>query len=343
MYEITRGKVQKAKKVVLYGVEGVGKTTFAAQFPGAVFIDTEGSSEEYDLARFPKPSSWQMLLGEIQQVVNNPGLCKTLVIDTLDWAEKMAYDHVCSMKGWDSIESPGYGAGYRYAFEEMGKLLNLLTMVVDRGVHVVLTAHAAIRKFEQPDEMGGYDRWEMKLQTSNKCNTAAMVREFADIVLFANYETIVVKNEDKKNRAQGGRRVMYTTHHPCWDAKNRFGLPDKLPFEYAKVAHCFQMAEPAADHIAASVSPPAEQNPTTAGNFSPEVTQNVLSDRPGGIPDALWDLMTAVGVTEDQIRAVVSKRGYYPVDTPISNYDPAFISGVLIGAWQQVYQMIKGE
>lgn len=341
MYEITRGKMPKAKKVVLYGVEGIGKTTFAAQFPEPVFIDTEGGSKSFDLARFPDPSSWQMLLSEIQQVVNNPSICKTLVIDTLDWAEKMAYDHVCSSKGWDSIESPGYGAGYRYAYEEMGKLLNLLSMVVDRGVNVVLIAHAALRKFEQPDEMGSYDRWEMKLQTSSKCNTASMVREYADMVLFANYETIVVKNDEKKNRAQGGKRVMYTSHHPCWDAKNRFNLPEKLPFDFSQVAHCFVMPESPAVDYTSLPAPTQDANPTTAGKSSTSTQDACLSGQPNGIPRELWDLMQHNGVSEEQIRKVVSKRGYYPEDTPIANYDPAFVTGVLVGAWQQVYQMIK--
>ena len=48
---ITRGKVKTAIKMLVYGPEGVGKTTFAAQMPGAVFIDTEGSTKHMDVAR----------------------------------------------------------------------------------------------------------------------------------------------------------------------------------------------------------------------------------------------------------------------------------------------------
>lgn len=327
MYEITKGRVPAAKKVVLYGVEGIGKTTFAAKFPDPVFIDTEGGSKSFDVARFPDPLSWQMLLDEIQNVVSNPTICKTLVIDTLDWAEKLCYAHVCAVKNWDSIETPGYGAGYRYAYEEMGNLLNLLSDVVKKGVNVLLIAHAAMRKFEQPDEMGSYDRWEMKLQTSTKCNTASMVREYADMVLFANYETIVVKNENKKGKAQGGKRVMYTTHHPCWDAKNRFDLPEKLPFDYEKVAHCFLTS-----------AEPEQQIVPEPGANSPQITVDEMF----GIPEALVQLMLEYGVTGPDIQRVVAMRGYYPESTPIRNYDPQFIDGVLIGAWQQVYNMIKG-
>mgnify|MGYP000611029209 CR=1 FL=1 len=105
------------------------------------------------------------------------------------------------------------------------------------GIHVVMTAHAKMRKFEQPDELGAYDRWEMKLTKQ----TAPMVKEWADMVLFANYKTFVVNVDGQgaqkgKNKAQGGRRVMFTTHHPCWDAKNRYGLPEELPFDYGEIA-----------------------------------------------------------------------------------------------------------
>ena len=108
------------------------------------------------------------------------------------------------------------------------------------GVHVVLTAHAQMRKFEQPDEMGAYDRYEMKLGKKTGSQISPLVKEWADMVLFANYKTLTVQTDDKgqKFKAQGGKRVMYTSHHPCWDAKNRFGLADELPFEYAQIAHC---------------------------------------------------------------------------------------------------------
>ena len=85
--EITRGKVQKAKKVVIYGPEGIGKSTFASRFPDPVFIDTEGSTNDMDVARLPRPTSWNMLFEAIEYIKNNPGVCKTLVIDTIDWAE----------------------------------------------------------------------------------------------------------------------------------------------------------------------------------------------------------------------------------------------------------------
>ena len=343
---ITSGKIQTAQKVVIYGVEGIGKTTFASRFPDPVFIDTEGSTKFLDVKRFDAPTSWTMLLSQVDYIIQNKP-CKTLVIDTVDWAEKLCYDSVCATNRWGSIESPGYGAGYRYAYEEMGKLINKLSDIAATGIHVVITAHCALRKFEQPDEMGAYDRYEMKLQNSQKCSTAGMVKEWADCVLFANYKTYVVKDGDGKNaksKGQGGtKRIMHTTRHACWDAKNRYGLPDELPFDYAEIApfienvNSFSQEKPAPQNSAPAVK---KDPPTQPKQEQAVQTESRKINIPDGIPKALADLMREYEVDEEEIRLAVSQKGYFPYDTPLTNYDPDFVDGVLIGAWKQVYEMI---
>ena len=175
--KITRGKIDKAKKIVVYGPEGIGKSTFASKFPDPVFIDTEGSTNDMDVARLPRPTSWAMLLEEIDYVKKTVGLCKTLVIDTIDWAEQLCVDYICAKHNKSGIEDFGYGNGYVYTKEEFGRFLNRLTDVIEVGVNVVLTAHAQLRKFEQPDEMGAYDRWELKLGKKTQSQTSPLVKE----------------------------------------------------------------------------------------------------------------------------------------------------------------------
>ena len=160
---ITRGVVPKAQKVVVYGPEGIGKTTLAAQFPDPLFVDVEGGSSHMDVARAEAPRSWAALLSTVDAVrAERP--CATLVVDTADWAERLCAESICAKRKWDSIETPGYGKGYTELAEEFGRLLDKLTEVAEAGVNVVLAAHAAMRKFEQPDEAAPYDRWELKLQ-----------------------------------------------------------------------------------------------------------------------------------------------------------------------------------
>ena len=258
--KITKGRVPCAKKLLFYGPEGIGKSSIAAKFPDPLFIDTEGSTNHMDVTRFDAPSSWQMVLDEVQYAIDHPDCCKTLVIDTADWADRLEIEELCKKTGWDGLEAPGYGRGYQYSAEEFGKLLNKLTEVTQRGINVVITAHAQLRKVELPEEMGAYDHWEMK--TSKK--VAPMIREWADAVFFLNYKVVLVNVDNKgqgkgKNKATGGRRVMYTTHTPFWDAKNRFGLPDEIPLDFNEIAHILPTA--AAPMPAPAPAPKAEQKP----------------------------------------------------------------------------------
>lgn len=353
--ELIKGIIERPQKILLYGPEGIGKSTFASHFPAPVFIDTEGSTVRLDVTRAPAPSSWAMLTDQVKYFRDNPHLCKTLVIDTADWAEQLCIAAVCTRAQKSGIEDFGYAKGYVYVAEEFGRLLNILDEVLARGIHIVFTAHAQMRKFEQPDEMNSYDRWEMKLAKK----TAAMLREWADMVLFANYETYVVKTENKmdKAKAQGGRRVMYTSHHPCWDAKNRHGLKEKLPFDYAEIASLvkdFTMNpnKQQPNQPAATPQLPPER-PVSDPNEAPAVTKPETKTPPptdwaygkewDGIPQALIDLMKSYGSNPLEIQNAVAERGYYPQDMPIKNYDPAFIEGVLIGAWNKVLEIIEKQ
>lgn len=59
---ITSGKVVRPQKVVIYGAEGIGKSTLAAQFPNPLFIDTEGGTAQLDVRRIEKPGSFDELV-----------------------------------------------------------------------------------------------------------------------------------------------------------------------------------------------------------------------------------------------------------------------------------------
>lgn len=343
--KIISGKITKPQKVVIYGPEGIGKSTFAAQFPKPLFIDTEGSTSHLEVDRLPRPTSWQMLKQYIKDLKGDTMGYHTLVIDTADWAERLCEEAVCQSNGKVGIEDFGYGKGYTYVKEEFGRLLDSLSDLIDAGMNVVLTAHSIIRKFELPEETGAYDRYELKLgqKAGNQC--AALAKEWADMVLFVNYKEIVITTKDNKKKVSGGKRVMYTAHNPCWDAKNRHGLAEELPFDYQEIAHCIPVmnttppqpgpADP--DPIPEAPAPPKEspKPPVQAETKQPDV------QAPEAIPQALADLMAANNVTPQDIQQAVAYKGYFPADMPIADYPEDFVMGCLVAAFPQMLQVIN--
>ena len=375
--KIIKGKRARAQKVVIYGTEGIGKSSLASQFPEPLFIDTEGSTDNMDVARLDKPTSWIMLNNQIAFIKANPTVCKTLVIDTIDWAESLCVDNLCAMHGKKGIEDFGYGNGYVYAKEEMGRFLNKLQDLIEIGINVVLTAHAQIRKFELPDEMGSYDKYELKLGKKTSSQTAPLVKEWADLLLFCNYKTYLISQEKStKKKAQGNQRVMYTEHNPAWDAKNRHGLPSELPLDYNSIAHIFKTEEKEevkktvqtefkdekkeqlqfeqpkynGDLEAPKIEKTQEEKiMDNFGDIVKEVENTPVEDlvdpfisKPEYIPPALWDLMLQDNVTEEDIQLVTESKGYFPKGTPMSVYnEQGYLTGYIIPKWEGLKQLLK--
>ena len=375
--KITKGKRARAQKVVIYGTEGIGKSSLASQFPEPLFIDTEGSTDNMDVARLDKPTSWIMLNNQIAFIKANPTVCKTLVIDTIDWAESLCVDNLCAMHGKKGIEDFGYGNGYVYAKEEMGRFLNKLQDLIEIGINVVLTAHAQIRKFELPDEMGSYDKYELKLGKKTSSQTAPLVKEWADLLLFCNYKTYLISQEKStKKKAQGNQRVMYTEHNPAWDAKNRHGLPSELPLDYNSIAHIFKTEEKEevkktvqtefkdekkeqlqfeqpkynGDLEAPKIEKTQEEKiMDNFGDIVKEVENTPVEDlvdpfisKPDYIPQPLWDLMQQDNITEEDIKLVTESKGYFPKGTPMSVYnEQGYLTGYIIPKWEGLKQLLK--
>ena len=342
-FPITGGTIPAPVKVVLYGVEGIGKSSLAARFPGAVFIDTEGGTKRLNVRRLPAPSSWQMLTEEVAAAAAGRVDCQTLVLDTADWAEKLCMAAVCQRLRVKGIEDIGYGKGYTYVKEDFARLLDGLEQVVASGRHVVVIAHAALSKFEQPDAVGSYDRWTMK--TSKQ--VAPLLREWCDMLLFANYKTVVEKSGSgptAKNKATGARRVLYTTHNACWDAKNRFGLPDEVPFDYESIRAIVDgstlPAAAARPAPAPKPAPKAAPAPALAAQMDAARQSIAAALDALGWPAALRDLAAADGIDDEMLRHGVFQRGCLPEDMPVKDYPADFIEN-LVDKWPQWAAFIK--
>ncbi len=347
---ITKGIISKPVKVCVYGVEGIGKTTFAIQFPEPLFFDLDKGSTQLDVSRVTDITSWPLLMSNIKEVYDNPSICKTLVIDTADAAERMCIDYICGKFNKKGIEDFGYGAGYTYLTEEFARFLVQLDACIGQGINVVVLAHAVLKTVTLPEEMGTYDHWELKLSSKTTNKVAPLVKEWADLLLFANYKTILIEDGTRK-KAAGGKRIMYTTHTTFADAKNRFSLAEELPFDYNEIARLIpngaapgvkSMQEKKQDAKQKTVkkSEPESTVPIKKPTVQIQDTAAPATSTVNATLQKVYDLMKQEHITEEQIRKAVAMKGYFPENMPMKDYPSDFIDGVLIGAWEQIKTFI---
>ena len=220
--------------MVIYGVESVGKTTFASKFPNPLFLDIEGGSNHLAVDRVAV-STWKELGQCITEAASTD--YETIVIDSADWAERLAVEDLLATNKKQSVEDFGFGKGWVMAAEKVSRFLTALDSLIENGKHVVVLAHSKVQRTEPPDILAAYDRYELKLSKQS----SPLVKEWADELWFFRFKTKAVSQEGGKAKGVGGKeRVIYTTHSAAYDAKTRSGLAEELPMEWESVAHLFQ-------------------------------------------------------------------------------------------------------
>lgn len=246
--DVVRGRRPQPKRILLYGVEGVGKSSFAAGAPAPIFLGAEDGTSELDVERLPLAVDWQDVLDAVHVLTYEKHSYRTLVVDTVDWAEPMLWKHICKRDDQQSIEAYGYGKGYTAALDEWRFFLQRVDKLrADREMNIILLAHSWIKPFKNP-EGEDFDRYELKLNPK----ASGVLKEWVDAVLFANYEQFARKGESQKRKILGlatGARWIYTERRAAYDAKNRYGLPPRLPLswdDFAAAAAARQPEDPAA-------------------------------------------------------------------------------------------------
>ena len=230
---IESGVMPKPPRTLLYGTAGIGKSTFAAGAPTPIFIQTEDGLAGIDCHKFPLVKSYEQFKQCLVSLFNGQHTFQTLVIDSLDWLERLIWSQVCKDHNVANIEDIGYGKGYHFALTLWREMLDGLQALRDeKGMEIILIAHAKIEKFNDP-ENDPYDRYTPRLHRL----ASNMVQEWCDNVFFASYR-VHTKTSDEgfnKKRAQGigtGERILRTTERPSHIAKNRLQLPDELALSY---------------------------------------------------------------------------------------------------------------
>jgi hypothetical protein len=226
------GPVNRPQRGTIYGVEGVGKTCLATQFPQPIIIDTEASSHRFECSRINVSNATELETA-IELLLDEPHTYQTIVIDTIDWAERYLLTKVCQANKVTGIEDFGYGKGWTYLREAFEQFLFRLNGFIRAGRHVILIGHAQVKRIQLPGLGDPFDRYEMKLEKRN----ADTLTEWVDFQLFINWDIRTAKTKDGQVRAVGGReRLIYPVHTAAYDAKNRLGLTEALKCEYAAVA-----------------------------------------------------------------------------------------------------------
>jgi len=231
LQNITKGKLKETWRLLLFGVEGIGKTSFGASMPKPIFIDVESGSGQLDVERFPTPQNFADVLDGIRELRETQHDRETLVVDTIDWVEALIWRHVCARDRMHDIEEYGFGKGYNVALDEWRTLIRELEALERaKGMNICLLGHSHVKTFKNP-EGADFDRYEPQVHAK----AAGVLKQWPRAVLFAHYEQYAEKESRYALKAKGfatGERLIFTNRTAAYDAKNRYELPASLPLSW---------------------------------------------------------------------------------------------------------------
>ena len=235
--QIIKGKQAKPRRVLLYGQEGVGKSTWAASAPRPIFLDFEDGIGDLDVEKTPRLHTYAETINALRWLYQAEHSYQSVVFDTVDWFEKLIHDQVCMSANCTNIEKVdgGYGKGYVAAAALLQEFLTKLeALMTKRRMNVVMLGHCTRVKVTDP-EREAYEKHSPDLHKQS----AALLREWCDEVFFASFRTYLRTEDAGFNKQRqiaigGDERFIRTTHSAGVHAKNRLSLPAELPMQWSE-------------------------------------------------------------------------------------------------------------
>jgi hypothetical protein len=209
-----------APKGIVYGPPGIGKTTFGAGATDALIIDCENGAGAIQCQRTPYLSTWSEISHWLTAIEREEHPYQTLVIDSIDWLLRRVEEQVAGSEG--KIDQTlnrshgGYGNGKQvmknYVYQT---LLPQLDRIVNRGIAVIMLAHAKRNEITDVDGI-----------TTEK-TTAELPDGYLNVfVEWSDFVCLARKDGDNN-------RVLITQETSRALAKNRYGMPEVIPFDWA--------------------------------------------------------------------------------------------------------------
>ena len=266
--QIHHGKRPAPRRCMMHGVQGVGKSNWAATSAHPVFVQTEDGLGEIDCAKFPLSRTFEEVMATLGELRTAPHDFKTVVVDSLDWLERLIWQEVCTAENVSNIEKIGFQKGYTYALNYWRKFLDALDdLRRDRGMAIILTAHTKIEKFQTPED-SAFDRFCPRLHKL----AGAVLSEWSDEIFFATYSAA---SDPKKIKNAVPERVMRTCEGPTHVAKNRLNMPPELPLEWAAYEYFAQLAHAPSPQSPAPVASTESLAPNVPADGAASVGNNV--------------------------------------------------------------------
>jgi hypothetical protein len=252
--KIVSGKKTKPRRTLLYGVHGIGKSTWAAQAPNCLLLNLEDGLDDIDCERTEHLQSLDSVNEALIWLANDKHKYQHIAIDSADWLEGLIHAEVAKKAGKDFADI-GFGNGYKSALKYWDEITFKLDWLrKEKSIGVILLAHCAIKKHSDP-ETDSYDRYQPALHDS----ASAMLQEWCDEVLFASYRVFVRKEDLGFNKERGiavgnSERYLRTQESAACLAKNRLeGMPAEIGFSWSEYAKWFPKSDEGVKGV--SVSP----------------------------------------------------------------------------------------